>query len=77
MIYLEVQKRKKNIEAEKLRKKLAKAKNKKSILNLKKKHKELHSSIRELNEHKKTMKKRFDDYVRVSGYTPPKFKKRR
>ena len=74
VIALEIQRRKKKLELKNLSKKLTKTKNKKAVLNLKRKHQELLNSIREVHKHKKTMKKRFEDYVKNSGYVPPKFK---
>ena len=62
------------MELKRLKEKINKSKNSRLISNLKKKHKELAYSIRQVHGHKKNMKKMFDDYVKSSGYTPPIFK---
>ena len=77
VIALEIQRRKKNIELKKLSGYITRSKNKRSISNLKRKHKDLVDSIRETQKHKKNMKKRFEHYLKNSGYVPPKFKNRR
>ena len=75
--HFEIEKRKKIVELEKVRKKLRTASNKKLILRLKGAEKSLLNSVKESHEHKKAMKKRFEKYVKESGYVPPKFKHKR
>ena len=74
VIDLEIQRRKKEIELKRLKEKLSKTENKGAILKMEKKHKELVNSIKEVSNHKKNMKKRFEHYVKNSGYVPPKIK---
>lgn len=65
------------ISLEILRKKLAKAKRNSKTSILGKKHRELAKSLKDVHKHKKYMKKKFEDYVRESGYVPPKLKSKR
>ena len=77
VIALEIQKKKKELKIKELKEKLVKTRSKKKIPNLKRKHKELTNSLKEVYKHKKDMKRKFDDYVKNSGYVPPIFKNRR
>ena len=77
VIALEIEKRKKNLMLKNLKERIAHAKNKKIISNLKRKRKEMINSIRQVHKRKTGMRGRFEEYVKKSGYRPPKFKKKR
>ena len=75
VIELEVKKRKLAEELQNLRAKISRAHDK-PRKSLKSQEKELLSSISATAAKKKAMKKRFEHYVKKSGYVPPKFKER-
>ena len=58
-----------------INKKLKTIKDAKKLAMLKTEKKELIESIKLVTNHKKTVKKRFAEHVKKSGYVPPKFKK--
>lgn len=77
VISLEIQRRKNETRLGRLSRSLTKSKNSKAALNIKGKRLELLDSIKSVNESKKIMKKKFEDYVRKSGYAPPNSKNKR
>lgn len=72
VIHAEIAKKKKALLLEGINKKIKKAKNKKAIERLKTQKAELASSIKHVILSRKEMKKRFDNYIKRSGYVPPK-----
>lgn len=72
VISLEIERRKKKLELKRLKNSVKKAKEKEKILKLKKEEKEAADSLRSVRKHKESMKQRFEDYVKKSGYVPPK-----
>ena len=71
---LEISKRKNTLRVEEINKKLKTVKDPNKIVKLKTKKKELMKDIKETTKHKKSVKKRFDEHVKNSGYVPPKFR---
>ena len=55
--------------------KLKNIKDTKKIAKLKAEKKDLLVSLKGAIDHKKSMKRKFDDYVKNSGYVPPKLRK--
>ncbi|MEK6949805.1 MAG: hypothetical protein AABX34_06285 [Nanoarchaeota archaeon] len=72
---LEISKRKTTLKIEEINKKLKSVKDPKKTVKLKAEKRELMATIKEIDNHKKNVKKRFDEHVKKSGYVPPKFKK--
>ena len=77
VIAFEIEKRKKLAALENITNRIKKSKNKKTISKLKSEGKILLESVKKSREQKNIMKKRFSEYVKNSGYVPPKFKKQR
>ena len=72
-----MQKKKKEVQIKSLNKRFAVSKNKRQSSKLKTRHGKLAGCLGEILKNKKRMKKRFEDYVKNSGYVPPKSKKQR
>ena len=71
---MEILKRKTKLKIEGINKKLKSTKEIKNIAKLKAEKKDLMNALRHTIEHKKNMKKMFEDHIKKSGYVPPKFK---
>ena len=73
VIDLEILRRKTMLQLEEINKNLKTAKGSKKIAKLKNEKTELADMLKETISHKKNVKRRFDEHIRKSGYTPPKF----
>ena len=72
VIKSEKAKRKNELRIKEIKEKLKNIKDAKKIAKLKAEKKELMTALKGIINHKKSMKKRFADYVKNSGYVPPK-----
>lgn len=72
VVHLEIEKRRKKMEIERLRNSIKKIKDRNKILKLRKKEKELLAGLKTAHKYKTAMKQKFSDYVKKSGYVPPK-----
>ena len=74
VINLEIGRKKNTLRLEEINKKLKKLKDKNKIKKLKEEKSGVLNLIKEAHMGKKHMKARFDEYIKESGYVPPKFK---
>ena len=74
VVDLEKARRKNEFRIKAINEKLKNVKDVKKIAKLKAEKKELMMAHKETTRHKEHMKKSFHDYIKKSGYVPPKFK---
>ena len=73
VIKSEIAKKKILLQITDLDKKIKKAKSKSAISKFKSEMEELSRAFRQVGAHREVMKKRFDRYIKESGYVPPKY----
>ena len=78
VINLEIERRKNLLRLEEINKKLKKPySDAKKTARLREEKSGLLKALKNAHSNKQEMKSRFDDYVKKSGYVPPKFKSKR
>ena len=77
MIGFEIEKRKLSLELLEINKKLKTLKDAENIRILKDEKSDVSRRLKESNSNRSIMKRRFDEYIKRSGYSPPKSKNKK